>query len=134
MTQLFAGSGPYMYAVDRNWGALPSDWSFGIVSHVAVDSHDRVFVYQRGDPPVLVFDDSGALVGSWGEGAITDPHGMYIDATDDVYLVDRDEHEVRHYDNSGRLKRTIGVRGRPSFRGPFSHPADIALSVRGEIF
>ena len=56
---LVVGTGNFVYDVIRPWGTLPADWRLGLVSHVAVDSKDRVYFYQRQDPPVLVFDGDG---------------------------------------------------------------------------
>src|SRR5262249_48852409 len=69
------GSGRYAYEVHENWAVLPTGWTFGPVSAVATDSQDRVYAFQRKDPPVLVFDRNGTLLRSWGSSAITDPHG-----------------------------------------------------------
>ena len=68
MTKLIAGTGDYVYEVIRPWGELPAGMEFGIVSHVAVDSQDRVYAFQRQDPPIVVFDRGGKYLGSWGSG------------------------------------------------------------------
>ena len=60
------GSGIYTYEMVENWGALPAGWTFGPVSAVAVDSRDRVYAFQRKDPPAQIpllgacFVDCGA--------------------------------------------------------------------------
>jgi hypothetical protein len=36
------GKGHYMYEMVESWGSLPTGWTFGPVSAVAVDSQDRV--------------------------------------------------------------------------------------------
>ena len=47
------------------WGTLPEGWSLGLVSHVAVDSKDRVYFCQRKDPlfwsstPAATFSPGG---------------------------------------------------------------------------
>ena len=64
---LVVGTGDFVYDVVRPWGTLPAGWSLGLVSHVAVDSRDRVYFYQRKDPPVLVFDADGHFLNGWGE-------------------------------------------------------------------
>jgi hypothetical protein len=51
--------GERRYTVVRPWGSLPADIEYGVVSHVAVDSRDNLYVFQRGDPPVVVFDLCG---------------------------------------------------------------------------
>jgi len=50
------GSGSYQYEVMESWAKLPAGWTFGPVSAVATDSRDRVYAFQRKDPPVVVFD------------------------------------------------------------------------------
>ena len=67
------GSGKYTYELVERFGTLPSGWTFGSVSAVATDSQDRVYAFQRKDPPVVIFDRMGNYVGSWGQNAITDP-------------------------------------------------------------
>jgi hypothetical protein len=83
---------------------------------VATDSQDRVYAFQRKDPPVLIFDRLGNYLGSWGEHAITDPHGFYI-KNDIVYLTDRDDHVVLKYTLDGKPLRLIGERSKASDTG-----------------
>ncbi len=42
-----------------DWGRLPEGWTYTQVAAVAVDSQDRVYVYNRGEHPVVVFDRDG---------------------------------------------------------------------------
>ena len=53
VTNLVVGTGAYVYDVLRPWGVLPAGHTFGLVSHVAVDSTDRIYFYQRKDPPIV---------------------------------------------------------------------------------
>ena len=55
------GSGRYTYEMVENWAALPTGWTFGGVSAVATDSRNRVYAFQRKDPPILIFDADAAL-------------------------------------------------------------------------
>ena len=82
------GSGKYTYELIENWGKLPSGDTFGMVSAVATDSQDRVFAFQRKDPPMLIFDRDGNLTDSWGNGSFEFAHGIHI-AGDVVYITDR---------------------------------------------
>ena len=50
------GSGEYRYRVVDGWAKLPDNWTFMDVAAVAVDSKDRVFVFNRGEHPMVVFD------------------------------------------------------------------------------
>ena len=134
MTRFIVGTGDHVYHAVHPFGELPSGVTLGNTSHVATDSADRVYVYQRLGPPVCVFNNDGELLVTWGEGLILDAHGIYIDANDDVYLVDRDAHEVLKFDSSGKVLLRLGNRERPSLDGPFNHPADVAVAPNGEIF
>ena len=57
MAQL--GTGKHTYELIRDWPKMPKGESLGVVSRVATDSQDRVYVFQRKDPPVVVFDRGG---------------------------------------------------------------------------
>jgi len=132
------GTGKFMYKVNRNWQKLPKGFSYGTASSalsaLAVDSKDRVYVYNRGEHPVIVFDADGNFLTSWGEGVIHDAHGIYISPDDHVFLVDRDAHQVLKFTTEGKLLMTIGNRHRPSLEAPFNHPADVAVAPTGEIY
>jgi peptidylglycine monooxygenase len=101
---------------------------------VAVDSRDRVYFYQRKDPPILVFDSEGNFLDAWGEGRLRDAHGICIGPDDHVYVCNRDEHEVLKLTREGKISLVLGQRGRPSLQAPFNHPADVAISGGGQIY
>ena len=70
------------YEVLEGWEKLPEGWSFVEVAGVGVDSQDRVYVFNRGEHPVIVFDKEGQFLTAWGEGVFTNPHGIFIDCND----------------------------------------------------
>ena len=76
MTEL--GSGDYVYQELAAWPKLPEGWTFREVADVAVDSQDRVYVYNRSEHPVIVFNRDGSFLGSWGEGLFARPHGLTL--------------------------------------------------------
>jgi peptidylglycine monooxygenase len=133
-TGLVVGTGDYVYEVVRPWGDLPDGLRFGPVSHVAVDSRDRVYAYQRQDPPMLVFDSDGRFLTAWGTGRLTDAHGIYIGPDDHIYVCDRDAHEVLKLTPEGKIVLTLGRRGRPALQAPFNHPTDVAIAATGDIY
>lgn len=134
MPKRIVGSGKHTYEVVSPFGKLPEDMRLGGCSAVAVDSKDRVYVLQRQDPPVLVFDTSGNLLSNWGTGLITEGHGIYISPQDHVFFTDKDGHEVLKCTTEGKVLLRLGKRDHPSFQAPFSHPADVAVSKSGDIF
>ena len=134
MTRLIVGTGKHVYQVSHPFGTLPSGMTFGNTSHVAADSQGRVYVYQRKDPPVLIFDGDGNLVDSWGDGQFVDAHGIFITPGDEVFLSDRDAHEIIKLDRRGNVLLRLGQREKPALQGPFNHPADIAVAESGDIY
>ena len=126
--------GERLYAVERPWGNLRGNPALRYVSQVAVDSSGRVYVIQRTDPPVMVFDPSGEFIRSWGTGVIEDPHGIYISHADLILLIDRDAHQVLGCDLEGEVRLVIGQRNHPRWGEPFNHPTDAAVSADGDIF
>jgi len=96
------------YEVIEGWEHLPEGWSFVEVAGVAVDSHERVYVYCRGEHPVIVFDKDGHFLTAWGEGVFARPHGIYIDDQDRVHCVDCDDHTIRTFSTDGALLGTMG--------------------------
>ena len=72
------GSGEHRYRVVEDWAKLPDGWEFRDVAAVAVDSSDRVYVFNRGEHPMIVFDRDGNFLRSWGEGEYPRAHGIHI--------------------------------------------------------
>lgn len=125
----------------RDWlGLLDQGVSFnGDAAAVGVTSDDRIVVFNRGRIPVTVFDRDGRLLDSWGEGEFDCPHGLTIDADDNLYLVDsRGAHVIHKRSLDGTSLMTLGVRGAgaPAHSGkPFRSPTDLVVHpVTREIF
>ena len=140
------GAGRYRYQLVEHWGRLPAGQTFGNVSAVATDSLDRVYVFQRKDPPVLVFDREGGYLGGWGIGAFANPHGIYI-GNDVVYLTDRDDSVCLTYTLDGKPLQILGKRGVhsdtgcerpgelvPRSAGPFNYPTEMVPAPSGDLY
>lgn len=129
------GQGSHQYTVQENWWTLPEGWEFGWIPAVAVDSQDRIYVYSRSERPMIVFDRDGNFLDSWGEDILKDAHGIFIDAEDHVYCVERDTHVVHKFTTDGELLMTLGTPDKPGAEGePFNQPTDLALGPDGEMF
>ena len=140
------GTGKYTYTVTEDWAKLPQGMAFGTPSAVATDSQERVYLFQRGEPPVLIFDRDGNYLSSWGNGTFARPHGFYI--VDDIaYVTDSDDSVVMKFTLDGRLLQLIGQRGVhsdtgsdkygdlvPRAAGPFNHPTEMVPSASGELY
>ena len=53
------GSGEFRYEVQENWAKLPDGWELHDVAAVAVDHKDQVYIFNRGEHPMMVFDRNG---------------------------------------------------------------------------
>ena len=130
------GMGDYRYEYQPGWARLPGGMTLQRPSGVAVDSLDRVYVFQRQGPPVLVFDRNGHFLEPWErrDGVPADAHHIHVGPDDSVYLTDRDAHQVLQYDTAGRPLRALGTRHRATMQAPFNHPADVCVAPSGELY
>lgn len=126
--------GEKFYRVERPWGRLPHGDVFGPVSQLAVDSSDKVYVFQRADPPVQVFNPDGGYALGWGGDIVCDAHGISISRDDRVFLVDRDAHQIIVCDRHGSVTDRLGNRHNPALGAPFNHPTDVAVAADGDIY
>jgi hypothetical protein len=144
MTQI--GAGKYTYEVVRDFFKLPAGQSFGMISRVAADAQDRIYVFQRKDPPVVVFGRDGKYLGAWGSGQVTDPHGLKI-VGDTVYTTDRSDSVAKAFTLDGKPLLELGTRGVHSdtgcegppwlavrAAGPFNHPTEMIAHPNGDIY
>jgi mannose-6-phosphate isomerase-like protein (cupin superfamily) len=91
------------FEVDRNWPKVPAQWKLGDVSSFAVDAQDRIWALHRPRtlvkaedvpkraPAVMVFDQAGNYVKSWGGDAAgyewpQREHGIHIDYKGFVWI------------------------------------------------
>lgn len=122
------------YKVVEGWDKLPEGWKYTQVAGVAVDSKDRVYVFNRGKHPVIVFDRDGNFLTSWGEGVFGRAHGIYISPDDSIYCADDGDHTIRKFTTEGELQLTIGNPGLTLYGSPFNRPTDAAISPSGDIY
>jgi DNA-binding beta-propeller fold protein YncE len=140
------GTGKYTYSVIQDWAKLPRGETFAMVSAVATDAQDRVYAFQRKDPPIAVFDRDGKFLTSWGNGAFLFAHGIFI-ANDTVYLTDRDSSVCLMYTLDGKPIQMLGRHGVhsdtgcekpgdlvPRAAGPFNYPSELVPAPSGDLY
>ena len=127
----------FIFQPVANWEQLPPELVLGDVAGIAVDSKDRVYLFNRGTHPVVVLDRHGTFLTSWGHGVFSNAHGASIGPDDSLYLTDNGDHTVRKFSPDGKLLLQIGVPGQPSkfMSGePFCRCTHTALSPQGDIY
>ena len=113
-TQTVVESGSFRYEVDTDWAKLPDGWELEDVAAVAVDGNDDVYVFNRGEHPMIVFDREGNFLRSWGEDLFTRAHGLHVGPDDALYCTDDGDHTMRKCTKDGKVLLTIGVPGVPA--------------------
>jgi len=147
---------PYR-TVEGVWGKLPDGRTWGATSAVypARDGSGDIWVGERcgantcGDKPdvhpILRFDADGNLLESFGAGMIVWPHGMFVDADNNVWVADavgfgenpRPElgHVVLKFNPDGELLMTLGTPGvAGDGRDTLRQPSDVLVAPNGDIF
>lgn len=147
---MIVGEGDFRYELVEGWEQLPAGWWHGDVAGVATDAQDRVYVFNRSEHPVIVYDREGRFLGSWGEGIFTRPHGITI-VGEVVWLADDTDHTVRKFTLDGRLLQTLGTPHQPSDTGyvataphnlatikrgggPFNRPTRLSVAPNGDLY
>jgi hypothetical protein len=135
---IIVGTGDYRYRIIENWAKLPDGWSFKEVGAVGVDKNDNVYVFNRGEHPMMVFDRDGNFLRSWGEGQYPRAHGVHMGLDESIYLTDDGGHFVRKCRlEDGKVLMELGVPGKPAeyMSGePFHRCTHTALAPNGDIY
>jgi sugar lactone lactonase YvrE len=153
--EAYAGNhAPNPYRAVENWGELPEGRSWGSTSAIfPANDGKHIWVAERCGAnscvgsdldPVLLFDENGKLVRSFGAGLISWPHGIYVDHEDNVWIADGVGyrpvpegvgHVVLKFSPQGELLMTIG---RPGAAGDgeatLRKPSDVLVAPNGNIF
>jgi DNA-binding beta-propeller fold protein YncE len=133
------GEGDFRYEVSgENWGRLPEGWTYREATAVAVDQRDRIYVFNRGTAPMVVFDTDGNLLDSWGKGLFSNPHGITVAPDGNLFCVDNGDSTIKKFTPEGRLLMTLGEANNPSPKmsnRPFSVPTHVGVDPRtGEFY
>ena len=129
--EVILGENGFTYKLSgKDWGNIPEGWTYKEATAVDVDSKDRVYVFNRGTVPMIIFDTQGNILDTWGEGVFSNPHGVTIGPDDEVFCVDNGDSTVRKFTSDGKLLMTLGTpgSGAPPMSGkPFAKPTHVAV-------
>ena len=130
------GSGDYTYRAVEGWGLGPEGWDFGVVSSMATDSQDRVYIIDREpNPAIVVLDQSGKLLNSWGQDFFKVPHSIWISPDDIAYITDCELHTATVHTLEGELVATLGTPGTAGEPGnPFNRPTWAVLGNNDDLY
>ena len=164
---------PNNYRLVEAWPTLPTTmngghWGEVIRVHIARDGN--IWVFHRcfntvppghatcigrdaGNPPILQFDPAGRLLKSFGVGLFAYPHGFTMDADDNIWASDVNDHEtvlgmsaknadgvvrgqeVLKLDQAGKVLMMLGHEGvAGNSNDLFDRPTGVAIAPNGDIF
>lgn len=117
---------------------LPDGVRMGAPSSVAMLPNGNLLVFNRGEQPLMEFDQKGVYVRGFGQGQYTRAHGMRIDPEGNIWTTDVNGHTVTKLSPAGNVLLTIGTKGQPGkWEGAtklLQEPADIAFGPGGDVF
>ncbi len=137
----------HMYILDAQSGELlhtiggrgNKEGDFNLPLQVATAPDGRVYVVDKGNFRVKVFDADGNYLRSFGSigrfpGQFFSPKGIAIDAQGKVYVVDTAFGNVQIFDSEGQLLMVMGRRGQTSAPGNYMLPAGIDVDENGKVY
>jgi hypothetical protein len=139
------GSGDHTYEVHHDWLTPPIGIEWGDTHGVAVDSHRRIYIAHTVHPSstktdaILVFDDMGGFIESWGSEFKGGAHGLDIrkEGTDEfIYHCDVNRRLITKTDLKGKV---IWQHGAPAEAGVYKdgagwNPTNVAFAPDGDFF
>src|SRR5215470_7736102 len=118
------GTGSLQYELVEGWEQLPAGYRHADVAGVCTDSSSNVYLFCRGDHPVMIYDGDG------------------------LFLDDDTNHRVGKYTLDGKLEFDLGPAEHPSDTGgydgshpntvtraggPFNRPTNLAVAPDGDL-
>jgi sugar lactone lactonase YvrE len=145
---------PNPYEAIDGWAKLPGGRIWGATSAVyPANDGKTIWIAERCGAnlcvdsdldPVMLFDADGNVLRSFGSGMIVWPHGIYVDAEDNVWIADAVGyapvpdgvgHTVMKFSPNGELLMTLGKKGvAGDGNDVFNKPSDMLVAPSGDIF
>jgi hypothetical protein len=144
------GSGEHTYEVIHDWGELPAGIRYGNTHGVVEDSQGRIYVHHtvhatsESHDSMVVFDENGKFIKSWGKEFQGGAHGLHIQkagSTEFLYLCDTKRAIVQKTTLDGEAVWTLGYPDesdayRPGADGkkPKYSPTNLAVGPNGDVY
>jgi DNA-binding beta-propeller fold protein YncE len=114
------------------WSTAGNGRVFQSPSGLAPAPGGGLFVADADAAVVVRLDAAGTPVAAWGRGLLKRPTGLARDAKSGLlYVADTYAHDIKVFDDNGRLAHVIGRRGTAD--GEFNYPTHLAFA-QGELY
>lgn len=140
------------YELVKQWLDLPQNLKLGNPTGIGVDTNQNIVVFHRaergwdlfgslpekpiqGKTILIINKDNGKLINSWGDNLFIMPHGLKVDADNNIWVTDVGLHQVFKFNYDGKLLLKLGeagVAGSDSIH--FNKPTDIAITKDGSFY
>jgi hypothetical protein len=139
------GTGDHTYECIHDWGELPEDIQYGNTHGVCEDSQGRIYIKHtvgansRKADAIVVFDEKGAFVRSWGPEFRGGAHGLHLNkegSEEFLYLADPNRHLVTKTTLEGKEIFTLRHPEESGLYGKADEyrPTNVATAPNGDFY
>jgi peptidylamidoglycolate lyase len=123
------------------WGAKGSgEGDFDLPHGLALDSAGRLYVADRSNSRIQVFDREGSFISEWSSDKVGRPYGIAVDTAGSVFVVDGgdqptsppDRSRVIRLSSAGSTETVFGRFG--NYDGQFQMGHDLAIGEDGAVY
>jgi DNA-binding beta-propeller fold protein YncE len=121
--------------VDPQFFGADEHLNAGEASAVALNSHGHIYLFQRVRPMLTEYDPAGHFIASLGENLFTHPHGLRVDADDNLWTTDDGSHLVLKLNPAGHVLLVLGRKDVAAEADwLFNQPTDVAFGKDGVVY